>query len=391
MNQEKLQTMIQASIERASCSDSIEKISDSDDSSACLLEITIKRVGSEGSVLTLQVPSCASVFDLKTLISEGLASKNEDLPVERQRLIFSGRMLTDNDEVLGDNGVNMKTNAINFVHLSPLPVGAKPSKRASSKRPTRAPVEVQLEGSPASMQRARRLGALSRERRRRRREEPYSTDSVVRSGESRATSAEPQQPPTRASDPHPQVTLSGTSDHAHHPAIATQISDILLGRGAAPLLNSLLPSVGTLYPLAQQVNQVSAAVASSREAQQGLTLALRSALIDRIRHASMEIIPTLAHLQGHLHRINESHGLDAMEETEISDMLSSLDRVAQESGSLAVALRSMQRPPAISVLAPPPSQLILEQWLMDSMGNRTTVVPGGGSLLMPGSWLTHML
>ncbi len=159
-----------------------------------LLQINVKVVGKETSDSLLIAPA-ESVGDLKCQIAS-----HHSIPIERQRLIYFGRLLVDDSQALGPTGIQMRLGVINYVHLSPLPEGAKPSARPKSTKQEgeRSPVD---EESPiagpgssfasavsdrhrndvedytlpppdrslqAQIARARRFGAEARERRRRR-------------------------------------------------------------------------------------------------------------------------------------------------------------------------------------------------------------------------------
>jgi hypothetical protein len=95
-----------------------------------VLQVAIKRTGaSESSTLKLSIDRDATVRDLKRMIErEILVSHNEIMPPERQRLICSGRMLSNDDEQLL-SVIKMKNDAVNYIHLAPLPKGATPALR----------------------------------------------------------------------------------------------------------------------------------------------------------------------------------------------------------------------------------------------------------------------
>uniref|UniRef100_A0A7S4JIT7 Ubiquitin-like domain-containing protein n=1 Tax=Odontella aurita TaxID=265563 RepID=A0A7S4JIT7_9STRA len=99
-------------------------------SSDCF-SITVKRVGlGDDPYLTLtDLDPSTTVGELKQLIYSDATNRNvaasastQPVSPQRQRLIFSGRMLTGNDDVLVSD-INMKTDETNFVHLVPLPEG----------------------------------------------------------------------------------------------------------------------------------------------------------------------------------------------------------------------------------------------------------------------------
>ena len=135
--------------------DSDEEEASSVSSSRCgnarPLEIVVKRVGKgDNNVLSLQVDPSASVLDLKTQISQELAAKdnNDRVPVDRQRLIYFGRMLRDNEEILGNEGIKMKPKVVNYVHLSALPEGQKPSPRDNNHHRHRGSLRPSAGGLP---------------------------------------------------------------------------------------------------------------------------------------------------------------------------------------------------------------------------------------------------
>ena len=104
-----------------------------------LVKIVVKRTGAaESASLYLSMNPSATVHDLKTMIQDELANgvePREQIPVERLRLVFSGRMLTNEGEtVVAD--LKMKTDEINFIHLVPIPKGASYSHRKNSENVT---------------------------------------------------------------------------------------------------------------------------------------------------------------------------------------------------------------------------------------------------------------
>lgn len=128
------------------------------------LHIVVRRVGkSERESLVLELSSDASVLDLKGKIVEALEEQDEIVvPVERQRIIFSGKMLRDDTKLLEED-LNMKAgdDQKHFVHLTPLPKGAAPSVRT----------ERELSENPLSPREATLQRVRARQQRRRRRQE----------------------------------------------------------------------------------------------------------------------------------------------------------------------------------------------------------------------------
>ena len=151
------------------------------------LQVVVKRLGVSATDINLDVDPNSTVLDLKKLIAVEI---EESIPTNRHRLIYFGRMLNDDNEVLS---ATMKSDSINYVHFTPLPKGVKASSRQQPRRvhshhhhaPARAtasasafrigePVDIE-----ARIERARRLGTARRERRRRgRRHEPYTVPSL---------------------------------------------------------------------------------------------------------------------------------------------------------------------------------------------------------------------
>ena len=68
-----------------------------------LLQIAVKRIGNgQVACLDFSIEENATVLDLKLLIQDELADDSPTLivPLERQRLIFAGKMLTNNNMTL---------------------------------------------------------------------------------------------------------------------------------------------------------------------------------------------------------------------------------------------------------------------------------------------------
>jgi len=123
-----------------------------DDDGDNLIHIVVKRSARvEVPCLELSIERGATVMDLKTLIQDELADESPCLvvPVERQRLIFQGRMLTDNDQSLADD-VKMKLDQVNYVHLAPLPKGATPTTRKQSENKVSTPTQRRQQRRRAS-------------------------------------------------------------------------------------------------------------------------------------------------------------------------------------------------------------------------------------------------
>lgn len=399
-----------------------------------LLEIVVKRVGKgESDIISLHVDPNASVLDLKTQISQELASKDNDetIPVDRQRLVYFGRMLRDNEEVLGSDSIKMKLEVINYVHLSPLPEGAKPSPRSTSSsressrhhhysglrsaaaagnhlnsasfsfsaRPSSASPseaanlrEIDLLSSAAresrqeSIERARRLGLLSRERRRRRQDRPYGSET----GAARALSptstgaaagagtavAQLAAPATRGQyyqggayahleEGFAAVPLSGVSavgtrlHHHHHPSGLFPFTSSSVRRAYlnGPSLLSTLTLPTTSGTTAQssnshlaQLSHFASTVASvSAEAQ-----AVRSIhdshryMLQQAQGLSFELAPFLSVLEERLRQAGNDGNFSGLASStgglvdhDTRDTIHLLDHVSREASTLALLLRRM--------------------------------------------------
>jgi len=96
-----------------------------------LIQIVVKRTGgSEAPCLELSIENDATVINLKTLIQDELADESPCLmvPVDRQRLLYAGKMLTDNNLKLV-NDIKMRTDSVNYIVLAPLPKNVAPTAR----------------------------------------------------------------------------------------------------------------------------------------------------------------------------------------------------------------------------------------------------------------------
>jgi hypothetical protein len=348
------------------------------DSPSKRLQIVVKQVGKrERDMLNLKIDPSASVLDLKTLISEELSAKNDRVPVDRQRLVYFGRMLLDNEEVLGSKGIKMQTEKPNYIHLSPLPAGAKPSKRSnrSCLSPSSA-VEVATSSLQSELERARRFGAAARERgRRRRRSRPYPLNALARTAQGGSSSIYGEDP--HPSDPQPQEPHPFSfSSHSAPASISLSSSHALHlppGLGAPSMFSQLLPS-SPLPSLA-----LSASVAA----------ATRASLIERARQTSADLIPCLTSLQAQLRRIGESPGLDGLDEHEVFETVHSLDRVSREAGALAMAFRTIQTSPPVVTSLPrgmPAVQVALERVLAENASNPAMYFSGGVPVFLPSPW-----
>jgi hypothetical protein len=95
-----------------------------------LLDIVVKVVSKGDSTpINMKIATSTTVLNLKQSIME-----RAGISIERQRLIFFGKLLDDNAKRLygPTNSINMKLGTKNFVHLSPLPPNQQPRSPSSS-------------------------------------------------------------------------------------------------------------------------------------------------------------------------------------------------------------------------------------------------------------------
>jgi Ubiquitin family len=111
------------------------------------LDIVVKIVGKAASdfQIAFQLPTAATVEYLKRKISEKVA-----VSPARQRLFYFGKMLKDDRRLGLMEQYGMKTDTVNFVHLSPLP------RRRSSAAAALVSSHVPTAGGPADIQQAPR-------------------------------------------------------------------------------------------------------------------------------------------------------------------------------------------------------------------------------------------
>jgi len=131
------------------------------------LHIVVKCVGKgDSDSVSFHMNPTASVLELKEQIC-----RSTGVSVERQRLVFFGKMLKDNKQILTDNGVKMKTGSTNYIHLSPLPDS---SVRAAAQIPTVAAANASRSSASSIRRPTSRLTSV---RRRQRRAQPYPRSS----------------------------------------------------------------------------------------------------------------------------------------------------------------------------------------------------------------------
>ena len=350
-----------------------------------VFQIVVKRVGSgDGDTLTLNLDQGSSVLDLKNTIQKELAAINDQVPVDRQRLVFYGRMLRDNEELLGGKGIKMRTESINYVHLSPLPEGAKPSKRTSISAVLTEEDSASLE---ARLLRAHRLGNAARERRRLRRAQPYEPTRNRRRGDVHRLNVREH---IQAEESHAQelasaVALAASSEQTNLHFSPPPVFTLPIRDRTAPVLET--PS----SPLSQ-ISRLSVAMASSIREAQVTTLLANSHLMNQVRSSSTDLLSSMEHLEPRLLRIRAANiSRDSVDET-----IRLLDRASRETNALAMALRTMfetaeyaRRP----LIAPPLLQQTTVSPLVLSANhvNSTEGAIEGHPMLSTTSWFTRML
>ena len=91
-------------------------------------EITFKVKSSSDKIHTLTMPDSATVLDLKTKLA---GTDFEDVPVERQRLIYSGRVMKNDDalsvyKIKNQNTIHMVKSAASNPAPAPAATAAPP-------------------------------------------------------------------------------------------------------------------------------------------------------------------------------------------------------------------------------------------------------------------------
>ena len=376
------------------------------------LEIVVKRVGKgDNDVLSLRLDPTKTVFDLKCQIQE-ITQKNKDLiPVERQRLVYFGRMLRDNEELLGSDGVKMKPEVTNYIHLSPLPDGATPSPvHGTPNRPEENfagsvsfspnfPIASEPSSSLAAgsnretreraLERARRFGTASRERRRRRQDRPYNASDQTRNTQSSYSSEEfttgdasrgshpSRMGPNcqgRSSGVAADVRLEQTSE-----SDGTRREALRLRAGVFPfpsISQTVLapPSIFSSSVVSPPMTPATARTATATRVAHLLPLTAtvpaasadsQARLLQQARAASLDLVPIFPVLEERLRQIvNGTLGVglapfggnSGSAIAEVEDTIGLLEHVSREASSLALLLRSLppeSLSPAVTMTAAP--------------------------------------
>jgi hypothetical protein len=266
-----------------------------------LIQIVVKRTGgSEAPCLELSIEKDATVMDLKTLIQDELADESPCLmvPVERQRLLFLGKMLTNNALKLTDD-IKMKVGSLNYIHLAPLPKNIIPSART--------PLENKSQSSISRRQKNRS----------RRTDRPYSMP-MRRRQDDPTTSTRTSTTRAFLAQPRPVACSSSSESQAFHHMMAPQslfpsLDAMLVGNhnGSMLLDDSVLTAASNeLMPLCRVINS----------------------------NVSQIIQCNSSLNNNNVNAIDDEHTMLATEQTIIL-----LDQLAQRSSTLARSLRTNLR------------------------------------------------
>jgi hypothetical protein len=373
-----------------------------DSTSEAMLRIVVKKVGKgDGDVLSLEVNPSASVLDLKSLISEQLAAKDDRVSVERQRLIYFGRMLLDNEQTLGSSGIKMKPETINYVHLSPLPEGAKPNVPPTSSRTAAASSSQGVSSLDARLERARRIGVAARERRRRMRNRPYALENRVSSSTSSSrrgggpvSFAVPQEPPPGLSAP----TTSSLPVATHLQLAGYRFFDPCPTVGGGVLSTpSVFSSPTNLSHLSQRarLSQLSTAAIPDiiAEAHEEASSIAHFQLLGEAHQLSSDLdvfVPSLQEILQHTSTPNNLMG----GERNTLQTINTLEHISRESSALALVLRrlatestqsSPSTPPAAAAISARPvatlsNPIALERGVLgEQESDQAFFIPGSSS------------
>ena len=431
-----------------------------------LLDIVVKRVGKgDGDALSLRLNPSKTVFDLKCQIQELTEKKDKDLiPVDRQRLVYFGRMLRDNEELLGRDGIKMKPEVTNYIHLSPLPEGATPSPRNAASNRSGSNFAASVSFSPSfafasashsalaatgssrdahqrALERARRFGAASRERRRRRQDRPYnSADSTRDAAEASHSDSSPARTedfnrdrrssernaaaavdairvePPSASGETGRHALSLQAGIFSYPPFSSAVlapSSIFASSVGSPPTTSATRGTGSSSRASPLVSLAASIGASSSGGQ--------AASMQRAQALALDLVPILPILEERLRQISVGSlgvggtlfgGNASGAQTDLEDTIGLLNQISRDASALAMHLRrlppeslspvaagavtpalgssamSVARAPLAAVAAP----IALEQLI--SASDPTILIPGSPPIFFPatsGSWFPSMM
>ena len=340
----------------------------SDDESASdfnvgMIRVVVKMPTAAAENLELSVSQEASVLDLKKRITEELAIKSNDVvPVERQRLIFSGRMLTNNDDFLVDD-INMSLHSPNYLHLAPLPQGVEPSHR---RRHENAAASSDEERRPP-LTRSRATRHLNTRDLRRSQASPYGLHSeATRSGQHRR----PRHSQSQTTRPQlPNIPVYDTSiQPAAFPAAGLSVRPMYCQE--QPVFFAAQPiGFADALALSASLEAVTVPVATAMVSPLALDatpMGLSSqVLAEDIRRdiwrRTNEILPLCRVLPDQLIRSIAASGFnpDRLQElrhrAELDDTATLLEQVAQRSYALANSLRGLTFARHRAAASQPPS------------------------------------
>jgi hypothetical protein len=244
-------------------------------------------------------------MDLKTLIQDELADESPCLmvPVERQRLLFLGKMLTNDALKLADD-IKMKVGSLNYIHLAPLPKNVLASARTP------------LENKSSQSSTSRRQNNRSR-----RMDRPYSMPMRRRQDDPTTTSTRSSTTRAFLAQPRPVACSSSSESQAFHHMMSPQslfpsLDAMLVGNhnGSMLLDDAILTAASNeLMPLCRVINSN----------------------VSQIIHCNS----SLNNSNNNVHAaIDDEHTMLATEQTILL-----LDQLAQRSSTLARSLRTNLR------------------------------------------------
>lgn len=314
--------------------DSSKASTSSEEKQGHTLQVIVRRVGKpENESLELSMDMDASVLDLKQIIEKELNKDGKEdnvVPVNRQRLIFSGKLLRDDAQRLKD--ADMNAGKKHFVHLSPLPKGVTSSTRTARELSVQAPATVENN----AQQRARRVGPQSR--RRRRAENPSGSGAY--------------HPYAFAVPSRLQSSMDGLrsdrafSEEAQVPAQFSAAESILASERAAFASNLTETDLNWLCSLTQPSGNSSVASLLQLQNLQQHDAALLSnpLVLETLRSAATSdlLSSRLINPQGISSFAGTSAGVGI--QASQRDLADLLDRIAQNAGELATTLRLLSPP-----------------------------------------------
>lgn len=317
------------------------------------IKVIVKIVGETEGDLELFLSDYSTVWDLKNQISEKLAAgSRKDVPIHRQRLIFAGKMLEDDDFLVDD--VNMKLDFPNHVHLAPIPSSKTIPPKHRMERAS--PVYSDEESLPSPYTRRLRSRELRRSQ-----VSPYGGSPTTtgrrpsallrRYLETFADADEEDQPPLTTRN----VPLVDTSRHAADirvsPPFVSPVQPTVVCRREPSLVADAASQLTLADSVAHSLDQVSQTSLSSvaphlSSVDVARVLGVHGPSVDTNtvveRNAlvlSSDLLPRCRTLQQQLSRFLAPY--PTMQTTELQDTAALLELVAHQGLQLASSLRQV--------------------------------------------------